>query len=221
MGDLLNSINDPRDLKAIKQKDLPVLAGEIRDMIVDVVSQTGGHIASSLGAVEIATALHYLLDAPKDKIVWDVGHQAYAHKILTGRRDSFRTLRQLGGISGFPNKNESPYDAFILEEDGSIILLTSYTQDIQRGDTYTLEQQFQLAELFTILGFHDQNPGNINMKDGQLFILDSEQLTREPLQILTAGPMARLQGWPFLTPEALQDANLYLQYAQRWLQQTY
>ena len=91
MGDLLNSVHNPQDLKAIKQEDLPILAGEIRDMIVDVVSKTGGHIASSLGAVEIATALHYLLDTPKDKIVWDVGHQAYAHKILTGRRDSFWT----------------------------------------------------------------------------------------------------------------------------------
>ncbi len=112
MKRLLDKINSPLDLKRIDQRSLPRLAQEIRQEIIDVVSETGGHLASSLGAVELAIAAHYVLDAPRDKILWDVGHQAYAHKLLTGRRKSFRTLRQLGGISGFPNRGESEYDVF-------------------------------------------------------------------------------------------------------------
>ncbi|KPK42105.1 MAG: 1-deoxy-D-xylulose-5-phosphate synthase [Omnitrophica WOR_2 bacterium SM23_29] len=109
---ILDSINSPQDLKRLNQEDLKLLAKEIRELIVEVVSETGGHLATSLGAVEIAIALHYCLDTPADKIVWDVGHQAYAHKILTGRRGNFKTLRQLGGLSGFPNIYESEYDTF-------------------------------------------------------------------------------------------------------------
>lgn len=112
MSKLLEQINSPRDLKKLDQKDLPKLAEEIRQEIIDVVSEKGGHLASSLGAVELAIAVHYVFDAPYDKILWDIGHQAYAHKILTGRRTSFKTMRQLGGISGFPNKDESEYDIF-------------------------------------------------------------------------------------------------------------
>lgn len=109
---LLNNINSPRDLKGLKQQELPQLASEIRQLITEVVAKTGGHLAPSLGAVDFTIALHYCLDAPKDSIVWDVGHQAYCHKIITARRDKFSTLRQKDGISGFPNINESIYDAF-------------------------------------------------------------------------------------------------------------
>ena len=109
---LLDKIKSPSDLKKIKQRDLPRLADEIRREIINVVSETGGHLASSLGAVELAIAVHYILNAPQDKILWDIGHQAYAHKILTGRRNKFKTIRQLGGISGFPNRDESEYDVF-------------------------------------------------------------------------------------------------------------
>lgn len=109
---LLSKIDSPVDLKKLNRQELPILAEEIRHVIVDVVSKTGGHLASSLGAVELAIALHYVFDAPKDKIIWDVGHQAYAHKLLTGRRDQFHTLRQHTGISGFTKRSESPYDAF-------------------------------------------------------------------------------------------------------------
>lgn len=110
--DLLEQINSPADLKKISREDLPQLAEEIRRTIVQVVSRTGGHLASSLGAVELAIAIHYVFDTPRDKIIWDVGHQAYAHKLLTGRRDRFHTLRQVNGISGFTRRSESPYDAF-------------------------------------------------------------------------------------------------------------
>ncbi|HEO64080.1 MAG TPA: 1-deoxy-D-xylulose-5-phosphate synthase, partial [Candidatus Omnitrophica bacterium] len=110
--ELLENINSPQDLKKLEIKQLPKLAFETREFIVEKVSKAGGHLAASLGAVDIAIALHYCFDAPKDIIVWDVGHQAYAHKILTGRRERFHTLRQEGGLSGFPNINESEYDPF-------------------------------------------------------------------------------------------------------------
>lgn len=108
---LLENINSVADLKEIPVGKLPELAQEIRDFLIDSVSKTGGHIGPSLGVVELAIALHYVYESPKDKIVWDVGHQAYAHKILTGRKDRFSTLRQYGGISGFPHTTESEHDA--------------------------------------------------------------------------------------------------------------
>ncbi|MBW7956909.1 MAG: 1-deoxy-D-xylulose-5-phosphate synthase [Deltaproteobacteria bacterium] len=113
MKSVLERIKSPADLKALGPDELRTLAGEVRELIIETVSDKGGHLASSLGAVEIAIALHHVLDTPYDRIVWDVGHQAYAHKILTGRKDEFRTLRQYGGISGFPKPSESPYDAFV------------------------------------------------------------------------------------------------------------
>lgn len=112
MFKILNSINSPQDLRTLAREERELLAREIRKFIVDTVSETGGHLAPSLGAVEIAMALHYCLNTPYDKIVWDVGHQAYAHKILTGRRERFKTIRQFGGLSGFPNASESEYDTF-------------------------------------------------------------------------------------------------------------
>ncbi len=112
MTRLLDHLDLPSGLKALTPGQLRQLASEIREEIVDTVSRTGGHLASSLGAVELAIALHASLDSPTDKIIWDVGHQAYAHKLLTGRREAFRTLRQHGGMSGFPRRDESPHDAF-------------------------------------------------------------------------------------------------------------
>ncbi len=113
MKNLLEHIASPADLKRLAAAELPVLAAELRNLIIETVSNTGGHLASSLGAVELAIALHYVYGAPVDRIVWDVGHQAYAHKILTGRRKAFGTLRQAGGISGFPRPEESEFDAFV------------------------------------------------------------------------------------------------------------
>lgn len=112
MPNYLKQINCPKDLKALKRSELVALATEIRRVIIETVSRTGGHLAPSLGVVELTIALHYVFDLPKDKIVWDVGHQAYAHKLLTGRRDAFHSLRQYQGISGFTRFSESPYDAF-------------------------------------------------------------------------------------------------------------
>jgi 1-deoxy-D-xylulose-5-phosphate synthase len=112
MYQLLNTINSPCDLKKLKEDELPVLAAEIREFLIETVAKTGGHLASNLGCVELTLALHYCFDSPSDKIIWDVGHQAYTHKILTGRREAFSTQRQYHGLSGFPKRSESPHDAF-------------------------------------------------------------------------------------------------------------
>ncbi len=109
---LLEKINDPKDLRALPEDELPALAQELRDFMVESVSKTGGHLSSSLGAVELSIALHRVFNTPEDRLIWDVGHQAYAHKILTGRRDQMATLRQKDGLSGFPKRSESDYDEF-------------------------------------------------------------------------------------------------------------
>ena len=108
----LNSINFPDDLKTLSREELPALANELRQFILDSVSKTGGHLSSNLGTVELSIALHYVFDTPRDRVVWDVGHQSYPHKILTGRRESMGTLRQFKGLSGFPRRAESEFDAF-------------------------------------------------------------------------------------------------------------
>jgi 1-deoxy-D-xylulose-5-phosphate synthase len=109
---LIDTINSPDDLKRLPRAKLNEVAAELRKRIVDVVSRNGGHLASSLGAVELAIAIHYVFDTPRDRVIWDVGHQAYAHKLLTGRREAFSSLRQHGGLSGFTRRSESPYDSF-------------------------------------------------------------------------------------------------------------
>lgn len=109
---LLDTIQSPADLRQLERKDLPALADELRAFLLESVSRTGGHLSSNLGTVELTIALHYVFETPNDRIVWDVGHQTYGHKILTGRREAMSGLRQYGGISGFPRRSESPYDTF-------------------------------------------------------------------------------------------------------------
>ena len=111
-SNLLSNINSPSDLRLLDEGQLPQLAQELRDFIIDIVAVKEGHLGASLGVVELTIALHYIFDTPNDLLVWDVGHQAYGHKILTGRRDNFHTNRQLNGISGFPKRSESNYDTF-------------------------------------------------------------------------------------------------------------
>jgi 1-deoxy-D-xylulose-5-phosphate synthase len=112
MGKLLDSIDTPADVRRLSRPELKQLAAELREFVVQSVSQTGGHLSSNLGTIELTIALHHVFDTPYDRIVWDVGHQTYPHKVLTGRRDRMSTLRQLGGISGFPRRDESEYDTF-------------------------------------------------------------------------------------------------------------
>ncbi|MBQ6554905.1 MAG: 1-deoxy-D-xylulose-5-phosphate synthase, partial [Firmicutes bacterium] len=108
----LDKINSPKDLKKLDLKQLGLLSEDVREFLVNSVAQTGGHLSSNLGVVELTLALHYCFNCPRDKFVWDVGHQAYVHKLLTGRKEDFKTLRQFGGMSGFPRPSESEYDAF-------------------------------------------------------------------------------------------------------------
>ena len=108
----LNNINFPSDLRKLKKDELKYVAKELREELIDAVSETGGHLGAGLGVVELTVALHYIFDTPNDKLIWDVGHQAYPHKILTGRKDKIRTLRQGNGLSGFTKRTESEYDPF-------------------------------------------------------------------------------------------------------------
>jgi len=109
---ILSTLEGPADLRGLDETQLAQLAVEIRETIIRTVATTGGHLGSSLGVVELTIALHRLLESPRDRIVWDTGHQAYPHKLLTGRLERFPTLRQIGGIGGFPRRTESPHDVF-------------------------------------------------------------------------------------------------------------
>ena len=109
---ILNTINTPEDLRMLHADELPRIAKELRDYIIDVVANKEGHLGASLGVIELTIALHYIFNTPTDSLIWDVGHQAYAHKILTERKAIFHTNRQFNGLSGFPNRNESRYDSF-------------------------------------------------------------------------------------------------------------
>ncbi len=109
---LLNSINYPSDIRKLKTNELSLLAKELRKFIIDIVAVKEGHLGASLGVVELTLAIHYVFNTPFDRLIWDVGHQAYGHKIITGRKEVFDTNRQIGGISGFPKRDESEYDPF-------------------------------------------------------------------------------------------------------------
>ena len=109
---ILDSLHEPADLRKLAEGDLRAVADELRQETIEAVAHTGGHLGAGLGVVELTVALHYVFDTPKDKLIWDVGHQAYPHKILTGRRERIRTLRQGGGLSGFTKRSESAYDPF-------------------------------------------------------------------------------------------------------------
>ena len=140
-GPLLKRIDVPADLRALPEEKLPQVCQELRQFIIDHVSQFGGHFGASLGAVELTVAAHYVYDTPRDLLVWDVGHQAYGHKILTGRRDSFHTNRKLNGISGFPRREESPYDTFGVAHASTSIsaaLGMALARDLRKSDERVL-----------------------------------------------------------------------------------
>ncbi len=135
---MLEQIKTSGDIKKLSRKELPLLAAQIRNRIIDVVSKNGGHLASSLGAVELTLAIHYVFDLPKDTLIWDVGHQAYAHKLLTGRNQQFDTLRQYKGISGFTKMKESDYDGFTVGHSSTSIsagLGICYAKDLNQDDS--------------------------------------------------------------------------------------
>lgn len=141
MDEILDSIKGPEDLKRLPASQLPELAREIRELIISTISRSGGHLASSLGVVELAIALHRVFATPRDKIIWDVGHQSYAHKILTGRAEAFSTIRQYGGLSGFPRPEESPHDAFGTGHSStsiSVALGLAEARDLQRQNFHVV-----------------------------------------------------------------------------------
>ncbi len=115
MSEVLQRITDPKEIKDLDEKELEILAGDLREFLIESVSNTGGHFASNLGVIDLTVALFKNFDFSEDRIIWDVGHQSYAYKILTGRKDKFNTLRQYGGLCGFPKRTESEYDFLPLD----------------------------------------------------------------------------------------------------------
>jgi 1-deoxy-D-xylulose-5-phosphate synthase len=173
---LLDQINSPADLKQIPREELPRLAQELREEILSVVSRTGGHLAPSLGVVELTLVLHTLFDAPRDRIVWDIGHQAYAHKILTGRRQEFPTLRQWGGLSGFLRRSESPYDVFGAGHAGTAIsaALGMVEARDQRGEAYRVIAVVGDGALTAGMAFEGLNHAGHLKKDFIVILNDNE-----------------------------------------------
>jgi len=172
----LDRINTPADIKGLTMEELPSLAAEIRDKILQTVSANGGHLSSSLGVVELTIALHYVFDAPRDRIVWDVGHQAYAHKLLTGRRRAFSTLRQFGGISGFPRREESRYDTFTVGHSSTSIsaaLGMAEARDL-RGEDHKVIAVIGDGSMTAGLAFEGLNQGGALKKDLIIVLNDNE-----------------------------------------------
>ncbi|MCZ6635275.1 MAG: 1-deoxy-D-xylulose-5-phosphate synthase [bacterium] len=178
---LLEKIDSPADLKKLSREQLDTLCIELRAYIIDVVNKIGGHFGSSLGATELTVALHYLYNTPKDKIVWDVGHQAYGHKILTGRREALKTIRQPGGISGFPNRPESPYDTFAVGHAGTSIsaALGFATQRDLMGETHKVIAVIGDGALTSGLAFEGLNNAGAADRD-LLVILNDNRMSISP-----------------------------------------
>ena len=126
MGEkVIDRINAPQDVKKLAPQELEQLCKEVREILIQTTAKTGGHLASNLGTVELTVALHRIFESPKDQIVWDVGHQCYTHKLLTGRKGQFSTLRQQNGLSGFPKRNESTHDAFLAGHSSTSVSVAS------------------------------------------------------------------------------------------------
>ncbi|MEA3489636.1 MAG: 1-deoxy-D-xylulose-5-phosphate synthase [Candidatus Omnitrophota bacterium] len=183
MKGFLENIISPRDLKKLDISQMGELAEEIRERMVSVTSKKGGHIAASLGAVDLTVALHYCMESPRDKIVWDVGHQSYAHKMLTGRLRNFDTLREMGGLSGFPNANESEHDPFTSGHSATSIssaLGLAVARDLQKED-YKVVAVIGDASLSTGLAFEGLNNAG-NMKTNIVVVLnDNEHFISKPV----------------------------------------
>ena len=177
----LKKINSPEDIKQLDIPALNALAAEIRTLMIETVSRQGGHLASSLGAVELAVALHYVFDAPRDKLVWDVGHQAYAHKILTGRRDRFSSLRQKGGLSGFPRREESVYDSFSVGHSGTSISAASGIAEARclNGENFKVVAVIGDGSMSAGLAFEGLNWSGDRKKD-MIIILNDNELSISP-----------------------------------------
>src|SRR3989338_564698 len=190
MGPLLTEINRPEDLKKLSVHELPELAKEIREYILEVVSTNGGPLGAALGAVDLTLAIHYCFNTPSDTVVWDVGHQVHAHKILTGRKEAFKTFRQEGGLSGFSNKDESRHDPFTTGHGGTSI---STSLGLSVGQRILGEAEGKKviavigdASLVSGMAFEALNHGG-HLKDDLLVILNDNEMSISP----TVGAFSR------------------------------
>ena len=223
---LLDKINQPADVKNLPKSDLKLLAEEIRQVIVEVVSSSGGHLASSLGAVDLAIALHYVFEAPNDKIIWDVGHQAYAHKLITGRRDRFHTLRQHEGLSGFTRTTESLYDSFStghsstsisaglgmacgksLKKESSKVIAVIGDGSLTAGLAYEALNQAGSQNDKELIVILNDNEMSINRNVGALSSLLSRTFSRKRLQELRKDFGLFLKGLPRIGDDIYQFAK--------------
>ena len=178
-GSILARIDSPRDLSDLSERELTLLAAEIRELIINTTSSTGGHLAASLGTVELTLAIHRALNAPIDKVIWDVGHQAYAHKIITGRRDLFGTLRQQGGLSGFPRRQESEYDVVDSGHAGSSIaygLGLALARDLLDED-YAVAVVIGDGSLMTGVAFEAMNQAGHCLESNLIIILNDNEMS--------------------------------------------
>ncbi len=183
----INTIDSPADLKKLKVEELPAVCAELRQFIIETLSKHPGHLGSSLGTIELTVALHYVFDTPADKLVWDVGHQAYAHKILTGRRDRFPTNRQFKGLSPFTNPAESEYDAFIAGHASNSI---SAALGIEVGNGKLKMDNGKCSNVVAIIGDGAMTGGlafeglnNTSMdKNNLLIVLNDNNMAIDPLK---------------------------------------
>ena len=174
----INKIDSPADLKQLKMEELPAVCAELRQFIIEALSKNPGHLASSLGAIELTVALHYVFDTPNDKLVWDVGHQAYAHKILTGRRDRFHTNRQFKGLSPFTNPAESEYDAFIAGHASNSI---SAALGLDIADGHNIVAIIGDGAMTGGLAFEGLNNTSMD-KNNLLIVLNDNHMAIDPLK---------------------------------------
>ncbi len=182
MSKVIDAINSPDDLKKLDMQELEQLSSEIRKFIISSVSKTGGHLASNLGTIELTLALHYVFNTPTDKIIWDVGHQCYTHKIITGRKDKFHTLRQYKGISGFPKRSESVYDTFDTGHSGTSIscaLGLTEARDIL-GDDYFVIAVIGDGSTTSGLAFEGMNQTGARKKKKMIVILNDNEMSISP-----------------------------------------
>lgn len=208
---ILDNVNSAQDLRTLPKEELAGLAEEIRTEIIDVVSTTGGHLASSLGVVDLTIALHYAFDTPKDRIIWDVGHQAYAHKIITGRRGQFPTLRQFGGISGFPKREESSCDHFDVGHASTSIsaaLGMVAARDI-KGEDYRVIAVIGDGSISAGLAFEGLNQAG-HLKKNLVVILNDNEMSISPNVGALSSYLSRLMTGNFYT-KLRQETKNFLQ----------
>lgn len=195
---LLETIHSPADLRRLGRAQLPQLASELRDFLLESVSRTGGHLSSNLGTVELTIALHYVFDTPSDRLVWDVGHQTYPHKILTGRRERMGSLRQLGGISGFPRRDESEYDAFGTAHSSTSIsaALGMATASRMRGDGRKVVAIIGDGAMSAGMAFEAMNNAGVSHADMLVVLNDNDMSISPPVGALNRY-LARLMSGKF------------------------